>query len=826
MIETRKRVPDRRVEPDYDEQRSRAAGRGALAIALAAGRRGCTKREPLRRPALPREPVPAPTRPAPNWHPGPWSVPRELAGTATVAPDSPVVAGSWQSFTVVYTAGRFGIDDSGSIKICFRFATDQTKLQLDHPAAAGFVTVEASNGAVLETRFDLKQNTRPYDRTLHVKVLRGFLREGDTITVRIGDRSGGGPGLRVQTFTEPFFEFRVLADPIACYHYVPVAEQPWVAVVAGARASWQAVLPSLVAAGEAVSLRLRSDDAWGNPTGSGAADLRLTAIGAALEGLPSSLTVGDGEIVGQVDGLVAAGAGEVSIEIGLADGTVLARSNPMRVLDHPPERRIYWADFHAQSGETIGTNAAFDYFAFARDAAFLDVVGHQGNDFQITPEFWAELNRLYDAFDELGRFVAVPGYEWSGNTALGGDRNVFYRTTGRPIRRSSHALVPDHGDIASDCHTARDLFAALAHDKEDVVTFAHVGGRYADIGYAHDPAVETAVEVHSSWGTFEWIAHDAFDLGYRVGIVANSDGHKGRPGAESPGASMFGAYGGLTALLMPELSRGSVFKTLRARRHYATTGSRPFLDLSVRWDGRDAVAFARDPSLGPSAYRPLERASYGEIVHAPTATTATITLDVSCAAPIERVEFRNGRAVVHTCRPYGDADLGRRIRVVWSGAEYRGRARMTPWDGTAVLDGNAFERAQPINFLNRDRPLERRGDGTLSWQSITTGNFSGFDATLRDATAGTLRLDTAQGAIEIPVAEIGIEPRVFAFGGLDRKLQVYRLPDENPHRSWRLEANLPLDRDRDNPLYVSLVTEDGHQAWSSPVYLVPRPDWM
>jgi hypothetical protein len=30
----------------------------------------------------------------------------------------------------------------------------------------------------------------------------------------------------------------------------------------------------------------------------------------------------------------------------------------------------------------------------------------------------------------------------------------------------------------------------------------------------------------------------------------------------------------------------------------------------------------------------------------------------------------------------------------------------------------------------------------------------------------------------------------------------------------------------DNPLYVSVVTEDGHQGWSSPIYAVPRPAWM
>ena len=107
--------------------------------------------------------------------------------------------------------------------------------------------------------------------------------------------------------------------------------------------------------------------------------------------------------------------------------------------------------------------------------------------------------------------------------------------------------------VDTDCDTAADLFKAFAHHKEfDVVCFAHCGGRYADIGLAHDGRFERSVEVHSSWGTFEWLVQDAFKAGYRVGIVANSDGHKGRPGASYAGAGKFGAIGGLTCYLMPE----------------------------------------------------------------------------------------------------------------------------------------------------------------------------------------------------------------------------------------------------------------------------------
>ena len=112
------------------------------------------------------------------------------------------------------------------------------------------------------------------------------------------------------------------------------------------------------------------------------------------------------------------------------------------------------------------------------------------------------------------------------------------------------------------------LFRGL--EGEDAIVIAHVGGRYADLKYAHDGRLERAVEVHSTWGTFEWILHDAFEKGYRVGVVCHSDDHKGRPGATRPGASSFGAIGGLTCYFMPELTRDALFEALRQRRHYGT----------------------------------------------------------------------------------------------------------------------------------------------------------------------------------------------------------------------------------------------------------------
>ena len=154
------------------------------------------------------------------------------------------------------------------------------------------------------------------------------------------------------------------------------------------------------------------------------------------------------------------------------------------------------------------------------------------------------------------------------------------------------------GQTSTDAiYTADELFRAL--EGEDAIVIAHVGGRYADLKYAHDGRLERAVEVHSTWGTFEWLLHDAFEKGYRVGVVCHSDDHKGRPGATRPGASSFGAIGGLTCYFMPELTRDALFEALRQRRHYGTTGARIFVDLHATFD-QPVTGFSEDPQLGPA----------------------------------------------------------------------------------------------------------------------------------------------------------------------------------------------------------------------------------
>jgi hypothetical protein len=737
----------------------------------------------------------------------------EKMGSATVSPAGAFEAGSFQEFTVTYTAGYFGMDDTGSLKVVHRFASDMGRPQFDDPIAPNYTTIEASNGAELLVEYDIKRNIRPWDKTLYIKLVRGYLQEGDQIIIRFGDRRQGSPGIRLQTFCEHTFEFRVLVDPFAVYRYVELPEQPTIAIIPGPPVLYKSVLPTQRCLGQDFQLRLKGEDLWGNPSNQCEGTFSLKPS-APVHGLPKMVTFTKGEFYLTVDGLSVTETGDLTIDLVDSDGEIVCSSNPLRVTVDA-DLLPYWGDLHGQSEETIGTNSARDYYTFARDYAFLDACVHQGNDFQITTEFWEYLNELSAEFTVDNKFIVFPGWEWSGNTGLGGDRNVLRMHEGKQIHRSSHALIEDLSDADTDAYSSDDLFKAL--QQEDCLVFAHVGGRYADITLSHDVPLERSVEVHSAWGTFEWMIDDAFKQRYRVGIVSNSDGHKGRPGASHPGSTKFGSYGGLTCMFAPSFSREGFMEALKKRHHYGTTGSRVILDIRAVFD-TTAELFSDDPKLPGVTSKMVTEAMMGDILRSDD-DEVLLKIDVHGPSPIERIDIRNGLETIEIYRPYEEPDLGRRIRVIWEGSEYRGRGRETVWDGYAEVSNNSFADVSPINRYNLNKKFSQVSSGRVEWEALTTGGFAGFEALLEDGQAGTLKIDTALVQEEIPVKDIGRDELIFTNGGINRRIRIFRMPDDNPHKTAVLERRIKLADDRDNGLYVRITHEDGHFVWSSPIYI-------
>jgi hypothetical protein len=694
-------------------------------------------------------------------------------GTAIIEPDRPVVAGSFTTITFTYTAGH-PVDDSGYAKIAFRSVGDFGTPQFDDPGAPNYCTVHTTGDCRIEPRWDPKGHTRPWSRALFLKVRGGFLNSGEAIVVVFGDTSGGSPGWQMQTFCEDTFEFKALVDPIATYRFKELPASPTLRIVPGEPVRAVCIALSRILVDQEFPTHLKLEDVWGNPTDT---PRKRTHPGFSTAGV-YTITATD------------------------ENTNLSARSNPIEVLAEDALLRPYWADLHGQSEETIGSGTIEQYFTFARDYALLDIAAHQGNDFQVTDEFWKRINRVTKAFYQPGAFVTFPGYEWSGNTPLGGDRNVYYLAEGGSIARSCTDLIPGNRSVYEDAPTVTDLFRNLKDQPGPrSFAFAHVGGRYADLSM-HDPEIELGVEVHSAWGTFEWLVEDALRRGHRVGICANSDGHKCRPGASYPGAGEFGSFGGLTCVLARRLDRESVFEALRSRHFYATTGNRCLMDVElVTGDGRSAIM--------------------GDVIDMGGGDTGMPRLRVRVVgtASIESVQVRNGPQVVQTLRPYGRDDLGGRVKIVWGGAEVRGRDRMVSWEGGLRVRGNAILSAAPVNFWNPNQPLEKVGGQQLTWKSHTTGGVSGVILTLEEPCAGSLEIETRQRRVECQIGSVDLDPQVWACGSLGKRIEIYRLPDREPSREF--SSTLPLTglREGDNAIYVRMTQEDGHMAWTSPVYL-------
>src|SRR5215510_14741807 len=248
-------------------------------------------------------------------------------------------------------------------------------------------------------------------------------------------------------------------------------------------------------------------------------------------------------------------------------------------------------------------------------------------------------------------------------------------------------------------------------------------------------------------------------------------------------------------------------------------------DATLRHDWRASfyhavTGFSEDAQFAPAREALVHHALMGDIIR-PGGMPMRLAGEVIGTAPIERVDVLHGVQVVQTARPYGASDLGRRVRVLWQGAEYRGRGRETHWDGRLMLTGNRFSRFAPVNFLNPERRVLETTTGTaLAWSSVTTGNLAGVDIWLDEASRGRLSIETNIVSGDIDLALLACEAVVLDGRGLGRQISIYRLPETDWSARVALDHTARFSGGTDLPVYLRVTQADGHQAWSSPIYLI------
>ena len=723
---------------------------------------------------------------------------RILHGSASFSPGEPVVAGSMGTWRIRYRVGKYGIDDGGRIRVVRRFVSDWGTPQTERPDQADFLTVSTTGHARVAASCDPHAHVRPWQKSITVSVTDGCLREGETVTLVLGDTSAGGPGSRAQTFCEPRFEFKVLVDCFGTGSFVELEPMGTVPIVGGPGAEIQLVVPTDVVLGIPFRLSVRVLDQWGNPADRYRGILETGDSAKLFYGLPSRLALdrADGGIL-CLDGILAREPGNYRIEAVDRKRGLAAVSNPLLVNPHQPLRRRFWGDLHGQSEETVGTLTVDEYFAFARNKALVDFAGHQGNCFQITPETWKQIRKTVRAFNEPGRFVTFLGYEWSGLTAGGGDRNVYFRSDDGPLHRAGRCLIPPAApEEDPECYPVTELYQRL-RGRDDVLLVPHVGGRWADLD-SFDPELEPLVEIYSSWGEFEWLLQDAIDRGLRVGISCGSDDHKGRPGASYPGAGTFGVQGGLLCVWASELTRESLWEALRQRRCYGTTGAR----IALEFETAGGVPMGgEERTQGIPCFRVRAEGTGG----------------------IERIELRRGTECVDTLPPSSKiACSSDTVRIAWSGARNRGRDRAARWDGSLEASGTRIVESRGYAFDSPAEGIRQAGPNRVSWESVTSGDADGILLKLDPADTGILRFRTERVRFEVDLEQLKDSALTYDAGGLDLKVQVQRVPlglGQSVEAELR-DSVAPTDM---TPYFVVVTQKDGAKAWASPIWVSPDP---
>lgn len=294
------------------------------------------------------------------------------------------------------------------------------------------------------------------------------------------------------------------------------------------------------------------------------------------------------------------------------------------------EYRIYWGEMHDHLGEQPVDRYIRDwvdrFYLSARYRFGLDAVALTDHDWPGTTRsmYYVE-QALSSVLNADGRFVALSGYEWSGDSqvrARFGDRTVLF-----PAGYHDPPRISD-----PDADTAEKL---SRHVKEigGLDWPHHIGRAESPVNPRYlIPETEPVMEMTSGHGVFETYdpqhavpvpfhtqiipgtsVQDALALGKRVGMVGSSDSHSGFSGYRV----------GMLAVVAPQLTRESVLDAIRQRHVYAIRGGKPIV-LDFRVDGHfmgESFASQKPPRIhirvkGPAPITRVELVRSNKYIYA------------------------------------------------------------------------------------------------------------------------------------------------------------------------------------------------------------------
>ncbi|MFO7612299.1 MAG: DUF3604 domain-containing protein, partial [Clostridia bacterium] len=403
-----------------------------------------------------------------------------------------------------------------------------------------------------------------------------LLKKGETITLRIGDTTKGGPGS--ETYWTAGKSYLFLEAGLSDGEALPVDGMPFAfEIVAREDKAFLRILgPTIAVAGDPQRIHLGVFDRCGNLM-----DNFNKAV--VLEGKELEMPGGNGIL----DGVTFSKEGSYRLKAYIKGEKAEYFSNPITVVKQLRDS-IYWGDLHAHGwGDSSMhlmhvNNDKISPLARHRQAMNIGRLDFSSPGPMSFPEkdktaIWDEYKAACRESDIPGKYVPFLAYE--AHPVPEGDRNVIFRDL-------NEGIPPDYRISMAELE---DKYGA----REDVFLQVHIGGRIPKWG-EYMPVRERLVEVASGFGNAEWLLQEALDRGFMPAVCGCSDLHYGLMGGPRTVEESRGRFGGylnkrdsaygtgpVTAVRASSLNREAIWNALEKRHTYATSGHRAYLDLVV-----------------------------------------------------------------------------------------------------------------------------------------------------------------------------------------------------------------------------------------------------
>lgn len=333
--------------------------------------------------------------------------------------------------------------------------------------------------------------------------------------------------------------------------------------------------------------------------------------------------IGDCSIPGGTGAVVRAVARSESLGECVSNPSVLSENYQLYIGD------LHVHDFLSQAEGY--TDRVYQWAIEDRRLDFVSVVPQSHG--WLDNETWTITKYMNERFLREGEFVTFLGFEWQ-HTGYG-DKVIHYLGGDQPY------LPVDDPRYSSPAK----IYKVLRESDAFVISHhtAYPPGSWcpATDFDAVDTDIERVVEIWSMHGSSEgytpgdrplrdmddrFTAMAALRKGLRLGFVAGSDTHSGRPGGSAK--EPLGYWGGLAAVWAKDLTRRSIYEAIRMRRTYALTRARIVLKMTVNdaWMGAEL----------------------------PASDTAHIRIEVWAEGPIAKVEIVKNTQLLRKFGPFGD----------------------------------------------------------------------------------------------------------------------------------------------------------------------------